>query len=184
MTRKNYHQTAILILLMLISQNCIPENFDADKYKETTFNFPDTNKNNHLSIVDAVNFISEKSHGEIVSAEKKFRKDNPVWEINLITEPGSAVKIEVSYFERSVLSMISDETPFTYDLRPSENFISLTEAIRIVSEHTQQNVMKWKFHKVKDNWEYNFWLFTKSGKAQLRLNAESGEIISSKKKSK
>lgn len=184
MTRKNYHQTAILILLMLISQNCFPENFIADKYMNSAFNFPDTNNNTHLSIVDAVNFISERSRCEIISAEKKFRKDNPVWELILITETGSSVKLEVSYFERAILSMNSDESPSAFDLRPSENFISLTEALKIVSEQTPQNVMKWKFHKVKDNWEYNFWLFTKSGKAQLRLNAESGEIISSKKKSK
>jgi len=169
---------------MLISQNCFPENFIADKYMKSTFNFPDTNNNTHINIVEAVNFISEKSSGEIISAEKKFRKDNPFWELILFSESGSAVKLEVSCFERTILSMISDETPAAFDLRPSENFISLTEALKIVSEQTPQKVMKWKFHKVKDNWEYNFWLFTKSGKAQLRLNAESGEIISSKKKSK
>lgn len=184
MKRLNYHRTVIIVLLMLISQNCFPGNFIADKYMKSAFNFPDTNKNNHLSIIDAVNFISEISPGEIVSAEKKFRKDNPVWELILLTEPGSAVKFEVSYFERTILSVISDETPVKYDLRPSENFISLSQAIKIVSEHTPQNVLKWKFHKIKDSWEYSFWLFTKSGKAQLRLNAESGEIISSKKKSK
>ncbi len=184
MKRLIYHRTVIIVLLMLISQNCFPENFIADKYMKSAFNFPDTNKNNHLSIFDAVNFITEISPGEIISAEKKFRKDNPVWELILVTEQGSAVKFEVSYYERTILSVVSDETPFAYELRPSQKFISLSEAIKIVSSHTPQNVMKWKFHKVKDSWEYNFWLFTKSGKAQLRLNAESGEIISSKKKNK
>ena len=175
----------LLLLTLLVFQfntgNCFSENTNLNKYMQTSLLFLDTNKNKTLTISEAVNFVMEISGGEVISAERKFKKSDPLWELILITSEGSFVKMEISFFDKTVLMMSSDEGPFTYDIKPSQDYISLFEAINIADSQSSQKVLKWKFLKVKDKWEYNFWLFTKSGKAQLRLDAETGEIITGKR---
>lgn len=188
MNGKILHPLTILFFTLLVFQinsgNCFLENTNLNIYKQTSLLFLDTIKNNSLTISDAVNFVKEISGGDVISAERKFKKSDPLWELILITEDGSFVKMEISFYERTVLLMSSEEGPFTYDIKPAQEFISLSEAIKIADSQSSQKVLKWKFLKLKDKWEYNFWLFTKSGKAQLRLDAETGEIITGKKNKK
>jgi len=188
MNRKIILPITFLLLTQIIFQinsgNCFSENTNLNYYKQTSLFFLDTNQNNSLTISDAVNFVKEISGGEVISAERRFKKSDPVWEIILISEEGSFVKMEISFYERTVYMMNSDEGPFTYDIKPATDLISLSEAIKIADSRSSQKVLKWKFLKVKDKWEYNFWLFTKSGKAQLRLDAETGETITGKKTKK
>ncbi|MBS1519329.1 MAG: PepSY domain-containing protein [Bacteroidetes bacterium] len=183
MSGKKLFIAAAVVLLFNCSKS-YSENQCLNKYNKTSLIFLDTNKKNHQSITDAIELVREIMNGEIISACRKFRKDYPYWEINIIAAGGSSVEVEIVHSEMKILSMSSDEGPFTYDLKPSDVLISFFQAVRVVSEKTTSPILKWKFLKVKDKWEYDFWLFTKSGKAQMRVDAETGEIISAKKKKK
>ncbi|HMS34528.1 MAG TPA: PepSY domain-containing protein [Ignavibacteria bacterium] len=156
--------------------------FDLNKYSKTSYNFLDTNTSNLLTIKDAVDYTSELLKCDIIKAEKKFRKDIPVWKVNVITEGRGSAVIEISAEEKALVSIDAGEGPFEYDITPDKNFISFSEAKRKAEEYSGQKTLKWKYVKNKNSWEYNFWMFIKSGKAQVRIDAASGEIVTVRKK--
>lgn len=156
--------------------------FDLNKYSKTSHNFLDTNTSNQISIKDAVDYTTELLKCDITKAEKKFRKDIPVWKVNVITEGRGSAVIEISAMEKSLVSIDAGEGPFEYDLIPDKNFISFAEAKKKAEEYSGQKTLKWKYLKNKNSWEYNFWMFIKSGKAHVRIDAASGDIVTVKKK--
>ncbi len=142
----------------------------------------DTNASKEVSIVDAINFALGLFEGSVTKAEKKFKKDIPIWEIDLITVERGSVEIEISSSDKNLIKVISDEGPFEYEIKPEENFIPFSSARKTAEEKAGQKILKWSYYKNRSRWEYNFWLFTKSGRAQVRVDAETGEVITTKKK--
>lgn len=170
-----------VVLILLFCFNA-ESKFFHNKYSKTSHNFLDTNTSNQITIKDAVDYTTELLKCDIIKAEKKFRKDIPVWKMNVITEGRGSAVIEISAMEKTLLSIDSDEGPFDYDLIPARDFISFAQAKKKAEEYSGQKTLKWKFLKSKNNWEYNFWVFIKSGKAQIRIDAASGDIVTVKKK--
>jgi uncharacterized membrane protein YkoI len=171
--------SVVLILLFCFKAE---GKFSHNKYSKTSHNFLDTNTSNQITIKEAVDYTSELLKCDIIKAEKKFRKDIPVWKVNVITEGRGSAVIEISAMEKALLSIDAGEGPFEYDLIPEKNFISFSEAKRKAEEYSGQKTLKWKFLRNKTSWEYNFWMFIKSGKAQVRIDAVSGDIVTLKKK--
>lgn len=155
------------------------------KYNQTTTNFLDTNTNiksvSQVSIKDAVDYVHSLIDGEIISAEKKFKKNLLVWEIKLITYHRGIILFEVSAIDKTLIKLSAEEGPFDYEINNSYGIVAYSIAKKTAEDQSGQKTLKWNFFRNKDKWEYNFWLFTKSGKAQLRIDAESGEIIKKKK---
>lgn len=170
----------VLILLLL---NYTAEGISEQiKYNQSTQYFLDTNSTNPVSIKDAIDVVLDLLEGDITKAERKFKIDIPVWKIDLIEKDGGTFEVELSSIDKSLLRINADEGPFEYELKPAANFIPLSEAKKTAEELSGKKILKWNFFKNKNVWEYNFWIFVKSGKAQVRVNAESGELIASKKK--
>ncbi|MEP7145499.1 MAG: PepSY domain-containing protein [bacterium] len=144
--------------------------------------FLDTNVSKFVSITDAVDYAGMLMEGEIVKAERKFKKDLPFWKLDLVTEQKGVVEFEISFTEKNLISIVSDEGPFEYEISPDDKYVSFSIAKKAAEDFTGQKILKWNYFKNKKSWEYNFWLFTKSGKAQVRVDAESGEVIKNKKK--
>lgn len=169
----------VLILLICVKTE---GNFFHNKYSKTSHNFLDTNTSNQITIRDAVDYTAELLKCDIIKAEKKFIKDIPVWKLIVITEGRGSAVIEISAAEKTIVSIDAAEGPFEYDISPERSFISFKEAKKKAEEYSGQKTLKWKYLKSKNNWEYNFWVFIKSGKAQVRVDAASGDIIMVKKK--
>ncbi len=157
---------------------------EQSKYTQTHYKFLDTNIVKLTDIKEAIAYSSSLCEGFITKAEQKFRKDIPVWKIDIITKDRGYLKVELSAFDNSLLRIESEEGPFNYEIKPGGNFIPFSEAQKSAEMHTGMKTLKWNLTKGKNVWEYSFWLFIKSGKAQIRVNAETGEIIVSRKKKK
>lgn len=160
----------------------LPVNGNHNQYNQRSNNFLDTNTVKLIDIKDAVDFAMQLTEGNITKAERKFKKEIPLWKIDLITIQNGVIEIEISAVDKSLIRLDADEGPFDYEIDSDKSFISYSAAKKIAEDLSGLKILKWNFFKNKNNWEYNFWLFTKSGKAQVRVNAETGEIITNKKK--
>ncbi|MBV6478149.1 MAG: hypothetical protein HGGPFJEG_00897 [Ignavibacteria bacterium] len=119
---------------------------------------------------------------EILKVEKKFAKEIPVWKIIAATNDGGTIAIEYTFTEIELIQITAEGGLFDYDILPMKESVTFKTAKNIAENHSGLKTMKWSFKKVKQNWEYNFWVYTKSGKAQLRVDAVSGELILKKSK--
>ena len=179
MLTKKVIMTALLIVILSFKAE---GKFVQNKYSQTTHNFLDTNTSNLFTISDAIDYTLKLLECDITKAEKKFRKDIPVWKVNAITKERGTIVIEISASDKALLSIEAAEGPFDYEIKPDKDLISFAEARKKAEVHSGQKTLKWKYLKNKNNWEYNFWVFIKSGKAQVRIDAASGDIVTVKKK--
>lgn len=177
-------RSLLMIIIVLFFGFTVKGNFKQNKYTQTSDNFPDTNIVKLISITDAAEYVMRFCDGEVTKAEIKFKKDIPIWKVDLLTKDRGSVKFEMSAFDKSLIRIDASEGPFNYEIKPDNGMIPFSEAQRTAEDHTGLKTLKWNLFKNKKNWEYNFWLFIKSGKAQVRINAETGEIVTSKKKNK
>lgn len=172
----------IVIMLFGFTRFNSKDIYQQNKYNKTTYNFPYTNPIKYTDIISAIEFVKQLTEGNVIKAEMKFKKDLPVWIIYATGNSNNTFIVELSCEDNTLLRIDADEGPFEYELNPGKNFISFSESKKIAEEYTGIKTLKWRFLKNKNRWEYNFWLFLKSGRAQVRINAETGEIISTKKK--
>ncbi|MEO8663961.1 MAG: PepSY domain-containing protein [Ignavibacteria bacterium] len=178
----NAEKIFLPVLFLLLSGNNVMSKGISNKYNHSTANFLDTNINKSISITDAVDYAKRLMEGEIVKAERRFKKDIPFWKLDLVTGQKGIVEFEIALDEKNIIRIESGEGPFEYELVPAEKFVSFSKAKKAAEDFTGQKILKWNYFKNKSAWEYNFWIFTKSGKAQVRVDAESGEVIKNKKK--
>lgn len=177
-TEKIYFTIAIALISFLILS--IEVRNDQFQYSETSNNFLDTNVN----ITEAIEIALGIAEGEVTKVERKFKKNIPIWKIDLITLTGGALEIEISYKEKRLIRLDASEGPFNYDVNVNPGLIPFSEAKKSAEDFAAQTTLKWNLYQNKENWEYNFWLFTKTGRAQVRVNAENGEVIIGRKKKK
>ena len=173
-TEKIFFSILFSLLLFLPAESRNEQN----KYSQTSHNFLDTNVN----IKEVIDFMLLLIPGEVTKVEKKFKKDIPIWKINTITTSGGSIVIEISFREKKLLNLEADEGPFDYEITPDPSMVSFSSAKKTAEEYASQSILRWSLRQNKDKMEYNFWLFTKTGKAQVKVDAESGEVITKKKK--
>lgn len=179
MVMKKVFMSFLLILALSVSaESKIVQN----KYNQTSPNFLDTNTSNLYTISDAIDYTLNLLECDITKAEKKFRKDIPVWKVNAITKERGTIVVEISSTDKTLISIDAGEGPFDYEIKPDKDLIPFSEAKKKAEDHSGQKTLKWKYLKNKNNWEYNFWVFIKSGKAQIRIDAATGDIVTTKKK--
>jgi uncharacterized membrane protein YkoI len=170
------------IIVLIFFGFTVKGDYGRNKYTQTSYNFPDTNIVKLTGIKEAIDNVMQLTEGDVTKAERKFSKDIPVWKVDVITNDRGIIKVELSALDNSLVRIDSDEGPFDYEIKPQKDLISFGEAKKTAEGYTGQKTLKWNFYKNRDQHEYNFWLFIKSGKAQVRVNAETGEIVTTKKK--
>ena len=175
-TEKIFFSVILSILLIITSEGRNEQN----KYNQTSHNFLDTNVN----IKEVIDFMLYLIPGEVTKIEKKFKKDNPIWKVNMITPTGGSLEIELPHNEKKILNLEAEEGPFDYDISPVAGMVSFSAAKKTAEGYTSKNILRWSLRQNRDKMEYNFWLFTKTGKAQVKVDAESGEVITKSKKKK
>lgn len=170
----------VILILILNNGNSNGNDCNQIKYSETVNNFLDTN----VKIGNVIEFVSSIIVGDIIKAEKKFKKNIQIWKVNVHLPSGGFVEMEISASEKKILQIEADEGPFEYDLAPGEGIVSFNSAKKNAEDHSGQKILKWILKQNKEKFEYNFWVFTKSGKAQVKIDAGSGDLILNNKKKK
>lgn len=149
-------------------------------YKKHLTHYSDSSN----KISEIADYISSLLKCDIVKIEKKYKSENIIWIADIITSGGGTVRIEVNSDTKDILHILASEGPFDYNFVPFENAVSFDDAKNITEKQYSRKILKWALRKNKGKFEYNFWMFTKTGKAQLRIDAESGEAILKKGKIK
>lgn len=172
----------ILVIMLSVLHNVSSKGYNNNqfKYSETANNFLDTN----VKIGNVVEFVGKIIDGEIIKAEKKFKKNTQIWKINVHIPSGGFVNMEISAADKKILQIDAEEGPFEYEIVPDEGIVSFNSAKRNAEEYSGQKILKWNLKQNRDKFEYSFWMFTKSGKAQVKIDAGSGDLILSNKKRK
>jgi len=168
----------MLVTLNLISANPTKSNLTT-VFSKTSFKI---NSDSNFNAKKAIDFANDIFKGEVIKLEKKYKKDISIWKINMQNDNGSPLEIETSYIDGKLQSLKGDEGPFDYEAEPGMEMNTFTSARKAAEEHSGKKILKWNLLRNKDKWEYNFWVFVKSGKPQIKVDAESGEIIRTKKK--
>lgn len=175
--------TLVILISVLNNSNAPGNNNLHFKYSETANNFLDTNAK-IADIADIIESAGKIIDGDIVKAERKFKKNILIWKINVLMSSGGFVNMELSAADKKILQIEAEEGPFEYELTPADGIITFNSAKKKSEEHSGQKILKWNLKQNKDKFEYSFWMFTKSGKAQVKIDAESGDLILNSKNSR
>lgn len=171
--------TIILFFVLFLPQLALNKSI---QYNQTSNNFLDTNSIKLISISDAAESLLQLIPGFITKAELIYKNEHPLWRINLTTIQNGIIKFELSAIDKKLIRIDSEEGPFDYEIIPGNFPVKYSTAKKIAEDKTGLKILKWNFSLNKNKWEYNFWMFSKSGKAQLKVSADTGEIITNKKK--
>lgn len=131
-----------------------------------------------ISLKQSIEIAEKIIDGEIIKAERKFREKGVFVELEILTPKGGRIDLELENKTGRLLTLESKEGPFEYEIYPGNNLQLLSKMKKIVEENTGDEVLKWKLSQKKEVWEYEFWTISKTGKANVRINADSGDIIS------
>ncbi|MBK6879055.1 MAG: PepSY domain-containing protein [Ignavibacteria bacterium] len=131
-------------------------------------------------ITEAISITSLALEGKIIKAEKKFAKERTFWEVEVISPTGSTVELQVSTEEDKILAIIAEEGPFDYELIVGDALKKFSEVRAQAESVSASKVLKWKLVESKSGMQYHFWMFTKGGAAQLKIDAVTGERIMKK----
>jgi uncharacterized membrane protein YkoI len=131
-------------------------------------------------ITEAISITSLALEGKIIKAEKKFAKDRTFWEVEVISPTGSEVELKVSTEEDIIFGIVAEEGPFDYELTAGDALKKFSEVRAQAESVSGSKVLKWKLVESKSGMQYHFWMFTKGGAAQLKIDAVTGERIMKK----
>lgn len=130
-----------------------------------------------ISLKQSIEIAEKMTDGYIIKAERKYREKGTFVEIEVLTVKGGRLTLELGNKTGELLALESKEGPFEYEIYPGNNLQLLSKMKKIAEENTGDEVLKWKLSLKKDVWEYEFWTVSKTGKANMRINADTGEII-------
>lgn len=131
-----------------------------------------------ISLRESIEIAEKIIDGDVIKAERKFREKGVFIELEILTPKGGRMNLELENKSGNLLSLESKEGPFEYEIYPGNNLQLLSKMKKVVEENSGDEVLKWKLSQKKDNiWEYEFWTITKSGKANIRINADTGNLI-------
>ncbi|MBK6537955.1 MAG: hypothetical protein IPG09_09335 [Ignavibacteria bacterium] len=88
--------TLVIIISALNNSNSAGSNYLHFKYSETVNNFLDTN----VKIGNAIEYAGTIIVGDVVKAEKKFKKNIQIWILNIHLPSGGFVEMEISASEK------------------------------------------------------------------------------------
>lgn len=131
-------------------------------------------------ILSVIESSLSAADGNIVKAEKKYARERVYWLVVMITDPGGEIRMHIDPDRKSVLEISAEEGPFDYEVIPGNGLINFSEARKSAESVAGSRVLKWKLVDAKAGRQYHFWMFTKGGAAQFKLDAVTGERIMKK----
>lgn len=135
-----------------------------------------------FGIKDCIDKVQLLIPGDVIEIKKKFVSERGFWEVELISESGSEVEFEIDLETGEWILIKSEDGEFDYEFTPITSVVSFQTAKKTIEQSLGRKILKWEFVQKKDKWEYGFWYLTKSGASQIKVDAESGEIISKSKR--
>lgn len=152
------------ILILLVFSACKEE-----------VNSPSAQMNEQMAVQKSLTAVQ----GSITSVTKIRSNDDNLWEVKVTTSAGAVIKFE--YFENTgvIREIHGMSGPFDYNLDPG-NGLMLYQDVRAIALNAKDgNITSWKLEKDEsDNrWEYRFFITASDGNWELRIHAQTGQIL-------
>lgn len=117
----------------------------------------------------------------VLEAEVETERGLSVWDIKLKMPGGGILKIDFVQDLGEILKMEGKTGPFTYDVNPGGDFISLSDAFTVAKSSQDGEVVKWKLSLEEENrWEYEVHITNENGRFEIEVNAFTGELLDTK----
>lgn len=131
---------------------------------------------------DVLLFALEIVPGEVVHSEMEQEEELTVWEVYILTDVGSIVKAIILQGDNlSLFKIKGKELPFDYEVNLGDGIVPFDEAKAIVHETIDSEITEWqltrKFRDQEVFWIYKFELIIGDARAEIFINAITGEII-------
>lgn len=116
--------------------------------------------------------------GDVVSSEKENFRGIVVWKIKILTPQLSIVEIRIDATLGLVVALSGYEGRIDYDIKPLENFLKLSEAIKIALQNVRGEVVKWeiKYHQY-NGWKFEFTVKSNGKHYKVKIHAKSGRLV-------
>ncbi len=134
---------------------------------------------NQMSEQQAVQKSLSSVQGSLVSVNNIKINSDDLWEVKILTSSGALIKFEYFHNTSQIREIHGLSGPFDYDLDPG-NDLMLYQDIRVVALNAKfGNITSWKLEKDEsDNrWEYRFFLTVNDGNWEIRIHAETGQVL-------
>jgi len=117
----------------------------------------------------------------VLAAELETERGLSVWDIKLKMPGGGILRIDFVQDLGEILKMEGKTGPFTYDVNPGGDFISLSDAFTAAKSSQDGDIVKWKLSLEEENkWEYEVHINNEAGRFEIEVNAFTGELLSTK----
>ncbi len=118
--------------------------------------------------------------GTIVSNEMNTSTSGDYYEVDVQTSVGAIVEFEFYVADGSLKEIEGTEAPFDYEVNPGMGLIPFSQAKGIALTERPFVLMGWSLEKDSSSsvWTYRFEIENDSDSYSVRINAETGQIIS------
>lgn len=115
----------------------------------------------------------------LVSVNRIKSNDDGLWEVKVLTSSGALIKFEYFEMTGNIREIHGLTGPFDYNLDP-RNGLMLYQDVRVIALNAKSgNITSWKLEKDEsDNrWEYRFFISDNDGNWELRIHAQTGQVL-------
>ena len=115
----------------------------------------------------------------LVSINRIKSNDDNLWEVKVLTPSGALIKFEYFEVTGNIREIHGLTGPFDYNLDPG-NGLMLYQDIRVIALNAKSgSITSWKLERDEsDNrWEYRFFITANDGNWELRIHAQTGQML-------
>lgn len=115
----------------------------------------------------------------LVSVNRIITNDDGLWEVKVVTSSGAMIKFEYYETTGQMREIHGLTGPFDYDLDPGNELLLYQDVRAIALSAKSGNITSWKLEKDESNirWEYRFFITATDGNWELRVHAQTGQIL-------
>jgi len=128
-----------------------------------------------------INLIKGYFEGDVVESEKHHNDRGTSWKLYLENEQGAIMKFEVIESSMEIVKMSGEKGPFDYNIELNDTVISLQTALEKVFMAVEGELTQWELevddHEGSNHWQYEFEVTGATLRYEIKINAETGEII-------
>ena len=163
--KKHINRLIILLLILAFSFAC------------------NRNDSNPTSSTDTFESVTLKSrsiyNADVDKIELENRNNIEYYEVHMSKQNISNVKLELVKSSLELYQIYGEAPPFEYELNPGIGLLTFLTAKLAATNSLQGDLVEWKLEKDESNrkWEYRFMISNDGVQYQLRIDAESGNLL-------
>lgn len=134
---------------------------------------------NQMSEQQSVQKSLSSVQSSLVSVNRIITNDDGLWEVKVVTSSGAMIKFEYYETTGQMREIHGLTAPFDYDLDPGNELLLYQDVRAIALNAKSGNITSWKLEKDESNirWEYRFFITVTDGNWELRIHAQTGQIL-------